>query len=174
MNHDRNVKIARLPDPLDEEGGWTVEDRPAGGVEPSGTRGSAARYELRPLALQFKQPARGAAATPVRARPRALKLDSFHAATQLNPPPRTATPSRFCNQSPWPLRSYASAAGDGRAPGEALLTSCPTNAEFADQIAKSLYSGFTDSLGVASMPAATVALVPGSIRMNEPVSRLVV
>ena len=41
------------------------------------------------------------------------------------------------------------------------------------QIAKSLYSGFTTSAGGKSMPAATVALVPGSMRMNEPVRRLV-
>src|SRR5437899_12452152 len=41
------------------------------------------------------------------------------------------------------------------------------------QITKSLYSGFTVSAGGKSMPAATVAFVPGSIRMNERVSRLV-
>jgi hypothetical protein len=41
------------------------------------------------------------------------------------------------------------------------------------QIAKSLYSGFTTSVGGKSMPAPTVALVPGSMRMNEPVNRLV-
>ncbi len=42
-----------------------------------------------------------------------------------------------------------------------------------DQIAKSLYSGFTSSIGGSSMPAATVALVACSTRMNEPVSRFV-
>ena len=41
------------------------------------------------------------------------------------------------------------------------------------QIAKSLYSGFTDSVGGNSIPAATVAFVPGSIKMNDPVSRFV-
>ncbi len=41
------------------------------------------------------------------------------------------------------------------------------------QIAKSLYSGLTSSMGGSSMPAATVAFVLGSIRMNEPVNRLV-
>ena len=40
------------------------------------------------------------------------------------------------------------------------------------QIAKSLYSGFTSSVGGWSMPAATVRLVPCSIRMKEPVRRL--
>jgi len=43
----------------------------------------------------------------------------------------------------------------------------------AAQIAKSVYSGFTDSAGGSNMPAATVALEPCSIRMKEPVSRLV-
>jgi len=42
------------------------------------------------------------------------------------------------------------------------------------QIAKSVYSGFTASVGGKSIPAATVAFVPCSMRMNEPVSRLVV
>ena len=42
------------------------------------------------------------------------------------------------------------------------------------QIAKSVYSGFTASVGAVNMPAATVAFVPCSIKMNEPVSRLVV
>jgi hypothetical protein len=42
------------------------------------------------------------------------------------------------------------------------------------QIAKSLYSGLTASVGGNNIPAATVALVPCSIRMNEPVSRFVV
>ncbi len=37
------------------------------------------------------------------------------------------------------------------------------------QIAKSVYSGFTASVGADSMPAATVAFVPCSIKMNEPV-----
>ena len=41
------------------------------------------------------------------------------------------------------------------------------------QIAKSVYSGFTASVGGNSIPAATVAFVPCSIKMNEPVSRLV-
>ena len=41
------------------------------------------------------------------------------------------------------------------------------------QIEKSVYSGFTASVGGKSMPAATVALVPCSMRMNEPVRRLV-
>ncbi len=41
------------------------------------------------------------------------------------------------------------------------------------QIAKSVYSGFTASVGGNSIPAPTVALVPCSINMNEPVSRLV-
>jgi hypothetical protein len=75
MNRNRNAKIVRLSDRVGEEGRWLVEDRPAGSAEPPGTRGAAARGELRPLALQFKQPARGVAATPDRARPRALKLD---------------------------------------------------------------------------------------------------
>jgi hypothetical protein len=43
-----------------------------------------------------------------------------------------------------------------------------------NQMAKSEYSGFTASVGGKSIPAATVALVPCSMRMNEPVSRLVV
>jgi hypothetical protein len=43
-----------------------------------------------------------------------------------------------------------------------------------NQIAKSVYSGFTASAGGNNMPAATVALVPCSMRMNEPVKRLVV
>lgn len=42
------------------------------------------------------------------------------------------------------------------------------------QMAKSVYSGFTASVGADNMPAATVALVPCSIRTNEPVNRLVV
>ena len=42
------------------------------------------------------------------------------------------------------------------------------------QIAKSVYSGFTASVGADNMPAATVALVPCSIKMNEPVNRFVV
>src|SRR5262249_46067263 len=41
------------------------------------------------------------------------------------------------------------------------------------QMAKSVYSGFTVSVGGSSMPAATVAFVPCSIRMNEPVRRFV-
>jgi len=41
-------KIARLPDRMGGEGRWLVEDRPAGGAEPPGTRGAAARGELRP------------------------------------------------------------------------------------------------------------------------------
>src|SRR5438552_203994 len=41
------------------------------------------------------------------------------------------------------------------------------------QITKSLYSGFTVSAGGRSMPAATVAFVAGSMRMKEPVRRLV-
>jgi hypothetical protein len=41
------------------------------------------------------------------------------------------------------------------------------------QIAKSVYSGFTASVGGNSIPAPTVAFVPCSIKMNEPVSRLV-
>ena len=44
---------------------------------------------------------------------------------------------------------------------------------WALQIAKSLYSGFTASIGGLSMPAATVALVPCSTKMKAPVSRLV-
>jgi len=39
------------------------------------------------------------------------------------------------------------------------------------QIAKSVYSGFTASVGGSSIPAPTVAFVPCSIKMNEPVSR---
>ena len=42
----------------------------------------------------------------------------------------------------------------------------------APQIAKSEYSGFTASVGAASMPAPRVRFVPGSIKMNEPVKRL--
>ena len=42
-----------------------------------------------------------------------------------------------------------------------------------NQITKSVYSGFTASVGGDNMPAATVALVPCSIKMNEPVSRFV-
>jgi len=52
-------KIGRLPDRVGEEGRWLVEDRPAGGAEPPGTRGAAARGEWRPLALKFKQSAMG-------------------------------------------------------------------------------------------------------------------
>ena len=37
------------------------------------------------------------------------------------------------------------------------------------QMAKSVYSGVTASVGAESIPAATVALVPCSIKMNEPV-----
>lgn len=40
------------------------------------------------------------------------------------------------------------------------------------QMAKSLYSGRTVSVGGSNMPAATVRFVPGSMRMNEPVRRL--
>lgn len=47
-----------------------------------------------------------------------------------------------------------------------------SNSPTATQIAKSLYSGFTVSVGGSNMPAPTVRFVPGSIRMNEPVSRL--
>ena len=41
------------------------------------------------------------------------------------------------------------------------------------QIAKSLYSGLATSVGEKSMPAPTVAFVPCSMRIKEPVSRLV-
>ena len=41
------------------------------------------------------------------------------------------------------------------------------------QMVKSVYSGFTASVGGNSIPAPTVALVPCSINMNGPVSRLV-
>ena len=41
------------------------------------------------------------------------------------------------------------------------------------QMAKSVYSGFTASVGGNNIPAATVAFVPCSIKMNEPVSRFV-
>ena len=37
------------------------------------------------------------------------------------------------------------------------------------QIAKSVYSGVTASVGAKSIPAATVAFVPCSIKMKEPV-----
>lgn len=42
------------------------------------------------------------------------------------------------------------------------------------QIAKSVYSGFTATVGADNMPAATVVFVPCSIKINEPVNRLVV
>ncbi len=41
------------------------------------------------------------------------------------------------------------------------------------QIVKSSYSGFTNSVGGCNMPAATVWLVPCSMRMKEPVRRFV-
>jgi hypothetical protein len=41
-------------------------------------------------------------------------------------------------------------------------------------MAKSLYSGVTASVGAESIPAATVAFVPCSIKMNEPVRWFVV
>lgn len=41
------------------------------------------------------------------------------------------------------------------------------------QMAKSLYSGLASSVGGWSIPAPTVAFVPCSIRINDPVSRLV-
>lgn len=41
------------------------------------------------------------------------------------------------------------------------------------QMAKSVYSGVAASVGAANMPAATVEFVPCSIKINEPVSRLV-
>lgn len=53
------------------------------------------------------------------------------------------------------------------------ISNSPTATPIAAvQIAKSLYSGFTVSVGGSNMPAPTVRLVPGSIKMNEPVSRL--
>jgi len=45
---------------------------------------------------------------------------------------------------------------------------------FKTQMAKSVYSGVTASVGAVNIPAATVALVPCSIKMNEPVKWFVV
>ena len=42
-----------------------------------------------------------------------------------------------------------------------------------DQMAKSAYSGFTSSVGGKSIPAPAVAFVPCSMRMKDPVRRLV-
>jgi hypothetical protein len=47
------------------------------------------------------------------------------------------------------------------------LTSAATPS--GNQMAKSAYSGVTASVGAESIPAATVAFVPCSIKMNEPV-----
>ena len=58
MNHDRNGKIARLPDPLGEEGGWLVEDRP--GQECGTSRCPRVEGTLRVETTRAPQNTRGA------------------------------------------------------------------------------------------------------------------
>lgn len=58
--------------------------------------------------------------------------------------------------------------------GSRRLTGRPVDATpDSVQIAKSVYSGFTGSVGADNMPAPTVAFEPCSIKMKEPVSRFV-
>jgi hypothetical protein len=68
---------------------------------------------------------------------------------------------------------YLTTCNEGRTAFTYHPERCNTRATSGVQIAKSVYSGFTASVGGNSMPAPTVALVPCSIKMNEPVSRLV-
>jgi hypothetical protein len=74
MNHVRNVKIARLPDPLGEEGGGRMEDRLARGGTSRHARARGA-LQVAVTRVPIQAAGDGGAATPVRARPRALKLD---------------------------------------------------------------------------------------------------
>ena len=75
MNLNRNRKIARLPDCLGQDGRWLVEDRPAVGAEPPARAGKRCAASCDHARSNSSDRRWGVAATPVRARPQALKLD---------------------------------------------------------------------------------------------------